>query len=235
MREKTKTRMRERIDSLTKDKEIFNLYVEKFYENNPFFGPSVYFHRKVIDLIRQSREYAELLESNLFIEYIYATLASWGMHRMGPKGAKLRTYDEFKQSILSNKDVLIKLSDYKLHKLNVDEKEKIKEDLLGLFSNLKVMQSGANLVGNSKAMHHLLPDLVPPIDRQYTIQFFYGSKMIGYREEGGIFLEIFDNFYLICKRLNLTEGDHLEGKEFTTSLPKLIDNAIIGYVLKNLK
>ena len=27
-------------------------------------------------------------------------------------------------------------------------------------------------------LHHLLPDLIPPIDRQYTFSFFTGRKMV---------------------------------------------------------
>ena len=41
-----------------------------------------------------------------FIEFIYATLASWGMHRMGPdnKGAKMNDFTIFKECILKNKE-----------------------------------------------------------------------------------------------------------------------------------
>jgi hypothetical protein len=27
-------------------------------------------------------------------------------------------------------------------------------------------------------LHHLLPDLIPPIDRQYTFRFFTGQMMV---------------------------------------------------------
>jgi hypothetical protein len=38
------------------------------------------------------------------------------------------------------------------------------------------------LVANSKALHHVLPGLIPPIDRMYTFQSFYGRKMLSMRE-----------------------------------------------------
>lgn len=148
--------------------------------------------------------------------------------QVGPKGAKMVEFNEFKNSILENKAALAKLSNYKLHTLNENQKENIRQDLLNIFLNLRVMKSKLRLVGNSKALHHLLPDLVPPVDRQYTIRFF-GNRSISRKNEGFIFLEIFDKFWLICKRLNLSEKDYINGKEFTTSIPKLIDNAIIGY------
>ena len=35
----------------------------------------------------------------------------------------------------------------------------------------------------SKVLHHVLPDLVPPIDRQYTFKFFYGRTLLSIPEE----------------------------------------------------
>lgn len=34
------------------------------------------------------------------------------------------------------------------------------------------------LVANSKALHHVLPDLVPSIDRNFTLMFFVGRPCI---------------------------------------------------------
>jgi hypothetical protein len=33
-------------------------------------------------------------------------------------------------------------------------------------------ESDATIVINSKAFHHLFPEFIPPIDRQYTVRFF---------------------------------------------------------------
>jgi hypothetical protein len=44
-----------------------------------------------------------------------------------------------------------------------------------LYQALDVSESGATVVANSKALHHLLPRLVPPVDRQYTLRFFRQS------------------------------------------------------------
>lgn len=117
--------------------------------------------------------------------------------------------------------------------INEEDKERIKSKLAILYENLKVMESKAKLVGVSKVLHHLLPDLVPPVDRTHTLKFFYDRS--NYREKEGkeIFLKIFDAFYDICKKLNLTEKDLK--RRWDTSIPKLIDNAIIGYVSKELK
>lgn len=218
------------VKMLTENKEKFQFYVKKFYNKKLFTGPSIYFHRKVIESIRQSSNFNKLINTDQFLEDIYATLVSWGMHRMGQKGAKMKRFIEFKNSIVENKSLITRLSKFKLHTLNENEKESVKKDLLVIFSRLTIMESKAKLVGNSKVLHHLLPDLVPPIDRQYTLKFFYGNKNFLKCNEEKIFSEIFDMYWLICKKLRLTDKDFLNGQEFTTSIPKLIDNAIVGYL-----
>ena len=67
----------------------FHNYLSHFEENIKFSGPSIYFHKKVIEKIRNTERYEQLFDDDLFFDYLYATLASWGMHRMGEKSAKM--------------------------------------------------------------------------------------------------------------------------------------------------
>jgi hypothetical protein len=55
---------------------------------------------------------------------------------------------------------------------------------------MKVSTSQTQIVAGSKFLHHLLPDLVPPIDRQYTFSFFTGQKAV-YGGDRPAFLEWF--------------------------------------------
>lgn len=74
---------------------------------NKFIGPSKYFYSKLIRY-HQKKSLKNLLSDNLFYEYIYATLVSWGMHRMGPKGAHMTEFNTFKKSIWScRKELLV--------------------------------------------------------------------------------------------------------------------------------
>jgi hypothetical protein len=43
---------------------------------------------------------------------------------------------------------------------------------------IKVSTSRTQIVAGSKMLHHLLPELIPPIDRQYTSSFFTGQKVV---------------------------------------------------------
>ncbi|WXG46147.1 MAG: hypothetical protein WED05_05705 [Candidatus Atabeyarchaeum deiterrae] len=224
--------LQEGIVSLTKSRDVFRSYVKKSHERlTDFPNSSYYFHKKVIDMIRTS-DYDELLSNDLFFEFVYATLSSWGLDRMDG-GARLEEFIVFRKCVLDSSDFLRNLCKARLNKLDDKEREETKSKLAVLFDKLGgVMKTESKLVGVSKTMHHLLPDLVPPIDRKHTETFFYG-RPVNRAQEKKAFLELFDCFHLICKKLNLSERD-LEEK-WDTSIPKLIDNAIIGYVKEKLQ
>ena len=145
------------------------------------------------------------------------------------RGAKLTTVEKFKQSILQNnlKENLIELSKYKLSSTSRRQIEtEIVELLENVFLNLKVMETKRRLVGVSKALHFLLPNLVMPIDTKYTMNFFSISTAVD--RELNTFKIIFIESYNIAMGLCLTQNE-VDGKRWNTSVPKLIDNAIIGF------
>jgi hypothetical protein len=43
---------------------------------------------------------------------------------------------------------------------------------LVLIENVQILDAKARIVAATKTLHHLLPDLVPPINREYTGDFF---------------------------------------------------------------
>ena len=207
--------------------ENFDRYLNHFVKNIKFSGPSVYFHKKVIQKIRKTEQYEKLFSDDIYFDYLYATIVSWGMNTMGKNGPKMTEFDTFKQSILNNKKNLIKLSKLRLEKVELSE---IKEVLKIIFDSLKIMKSDSKLVGNSKVLHHLLPDLIVPIDRTHTLRFFFNNSNIN-TLEADLFLELFDHFQRISKAIKF-ENYELNG--FNTSIPKIIDNAIMGYAMKKL-
>ena len=226
-----------RIDILTKSRiDFFDKYYREFYEKKVFPNSSYYFHSRVINMISKY-EFDKLFDNIHFFEYIYATLATWGMDRL-TKSASLYDFSTFKSSSISYKDVFRNLLKFKLRNIDTKQLEEIKIDLSELFDNMKVMKTPSKLVGVSKALHHFLPELVLPVDRRYTLRFFYSNDLnrnpsIKKNDEKHTFLEIIEKSHFICKKLNLTEKDLK--KKWDTSIPKLIDNAIIGFVLLKTK
>lgn len=67
-------------------------YHRAYYKAETFRGPSLYFHLRALET-RQS------IATRTHLEYVYATLASWGMHRMGKGGSKMQSFDTFCRSI----------------------------------------------------------------------------------------------------------------------------------------
>jgi hypothetical protein len=229
------------IDYELKKNDIVNKAEEchsKFYQFDGngkllFRGPSLYFHRRAIDLCRK----AWLSESHL--EMVYAVLVSWGMHRMGKGGSKMVYFDDFKKSIADVKNdlgYLRRIDDPK--EMNKVEWTKLKN----VFDEIKVMESTTTIVGNSKALAHILPNIIAPIDRQYTMQFLYESKYIknGLENEWYLMKEIHEYFfYPIVKDSifsNLAE-DWLSNNKFKwdTSFLKVVDNLVIGHMILTKK
>ena len=217
--------------------EDFSDYIRLFKTNNPFSGPSEYFYIHKIISVTKKGDYDSVF-TNQFIEYIYATLASWGMHRMGPdnKGAKMNDFNSFQEGILKNKNIILKLKDLKIDKVNIEGvMPDLKELYIGLWS---LMKSNSKLVATSKVMHFLLPHLIPPMDREYTMKFFNkqlptiksneDSKNI--EKEVAIFEYVLRKVQSICNKIDCSK---FIDEEFSPTIPKVIDNAIVSYIRKN--
>jgi hypothetical protein len=224
----------EKINSLI---ENFSDYISLFKSNNPFSGPSEYFYIYKIISVTKKGDYSKVFTKE-FIEFIYATLAAWGMHRMGPenKGAKMNDFESFKECIMQNKNKILKLKDIKIDKI---EDDVIIEDIKNLYLSFwSLMKSNSKLVATTKVMHFLLPHLIPPMDREYTMKFFgknlptikstNDKKSI--KKEMKIFEFVFKKMCYISKQVDCSK---FIDSEFSPTIPKVIDNAIVSYVRKN--
>ena len=95
------------------------------------------------------------------------------------------------------------------------------------------MKSKSKIVGVSKTLHFLLPKLFPPMDRRYTMNFFYGhfNYYNNPSKEFKSFSILLREFYKIIQKLYLTSKD-VDSLMWNTTVPKLVDNAIIGFLSK---
>lgn len=190
-----------------------------------FVGPSIYFHQKALEY--QEKEFL----SDRHIEYVYATLVAWGMHRMGPNGAKMPDYDIFKSSILDSKikKALEELKDKRIEDITADEIDSIIQKLSEICFSVKGSDSNSHLVSGSKILAHILPNLACPMDRQYTCTFF--GVNLNSKNEQTIFKEVIRQmweFYQDSNHIRLLKP--ILGKPFNMSFPKIFDNLIINYV-----
>jgi len=222
--------MNQRVSELIED---FDGCCDAFDRANLFTGPSAYFHSKTLTLLRQHRSASDAVLNNSFIESLYATLTAWGMHRMGPGNAKLVNFPLLVESLKELHQPIKQASSFTLLGLNPGELEHVSERVWVLISDLKIGQGLTKIVAGSKALHHVLPELIPPIDREYTIRFFFHNKNLS---QGGqtAFREIYPHFYRIAMECSKKIEPRI-GLGMNTSTTKVIDNAIVGYVLTRFK
>ncbi len=203
-------------------------YHIKYYASETFSGPSLYFHRRA--LADQDISWTEK------IELIYAVLASWGMHRMGAKGSKMQRFVDFEKSITSVRTDIDMLGQKELNALTKSDWDAIER----VFKGIKVMASGATIVGNSKVMAHILPKIVAPVDREYTLNYLFGNKMFqnGLEREWKLMRKILLDFYhpiatdrKFQDKAKVWIADE-DCFQWDTSILKVVDNLVIGAVRK---
>jgi hypothetical protein len=205
--------------------------VRTFEASGRFTGPSVHFHNRAIGLRRRLGSALSAIESDDFVELLYATLTAWGMHRMGPGNTKLRAFDEFAKSLRHQRDAIAVLDDLSLSQLSCVELEPATNQVWQVIEALNVSVAEVRIVANSKTLHHLVPDLIPPIDRSYTYKFFYDRMMLSIPEKEA-FREMFARFHLIATQASGSISNLL-GAGWNTSVTKVMDNALVGYVIQS--
>lgn len=226
----TLRRMQERVSELI---ERFGQYVGEFDRANLFSGPSLYFHFKTLGLLHRHASPAQAVKDDEFLESVYATLTAWGMHRMGPGGAKLVEFTTFQDSFRQQAQQIQQLESLYIYEVEPRAIPEVTRVLWNIISRLRVGVGETKIVAGSKALHHVLPNLVPPIDRQYTLRFFYNHTALNQGDEMA-FCEIYPHFRQIATSCRDTIESRI-GKGMNTSPTKVMDNAIVGYCLKHLR
>ena len=217
-------------------------YFARSYEQfADFGGPCVYFHHECL------RACATAFLSDRHVEMLYATLTAWGMHRMGSAArtkTKLANWERFSGSIAAN---AARLREFRgLSMLDAGEEEYLSAvaQLRPIYESLDLTEAKATVVVNSKALHHILPEFIPPIDRQYTIRFFTQTPD-RWRDQSGKYRPVplpptgeaqFTLFARTCRDLKRM-ADRVDRalfedqrRRYALAAPKALDNAILNYV-----
>ncbi len=219
-----------RIDDLC---ENFSSYVDFTIKSYRLDTPARHFHIKTIKRLKTQNNLNYVFDDEIFFDYLYATLVSWNMDS---RAAKLCGFDEFTNTIRNSRQKITQLSKYSLRSLvqkdaltsgSFEEAAKLINDVL---LGVKVSETESWLVANTKALHHILPDLIPPIDRNYTLKFFFDNTSVKKEAKSNPqFFEVFSHYLYIYDLVS----DEVEGmvdiNSFNSSGTKIIDNAIIGY------
>jgi hypothetical protein len=225
-RRRTTERLAERVQTLT---STFAECVAAFEASQAFPGPSLYFHLRAIERRREHLTVSSLLEDNLFLEYVYAVLPAWGMHRMGSQAAKVGDFAQITTALRETAPTLQRLWPLRITTLTGQAAHDAATLAWDVIAHVKVSTSRTQIVAGSKFLHHVLPDLVPPIDRQYTFTFFIGQKMV--RSDRAAFLDWFPRLADIGTYCREPIQDVIaRGGFMATGEAKVIDNAIMGFI-----
>ena len=191
-RDPTILRLRQRVKTLHGD---FRQSLTTFAQADLFSGPSVYFHTRTIESLRKHRSAADALRDDSYLELLYATLTAWGLHRMGPGNAKLLELEDIRRNLLECADLVRELESYRISDFGTLTVDEVTHMVTNLVASVRVSRARTFLVSSTKALHHLLPSLVPPVDREYTLSFFFHScNPDGIRDEE-VFRTIFPYFH----------------------------------------
>ena len=144
----------------------------------------------------------------------------------------MRSFEVFSQSVQTLKGIISEAQAYDFREMSESKWAVLKE----IFCGVKVMASGTSLVGNSKVMHHMLPNVIPPIDREYTLSFLRGNTTIrnDLEAEWLIMKEIISQFFIpvASDATFYSKAEHWmkrnEDYPWDTSVLKVVDNLVIG-------
>lgn len=152
---------------------------------------------------------------------------------MGRGYTKLVGIDEMRANLRQQAPLMRELAARRIGDVPPLEVNQVAERIWETMEGLRAGVGRTLLVANSKALHHILPSLVPPIDRQYTLRFFYSHMTISQGDRTA-FMEMFPHSQTIAASQQTAIASRL-GRGTHTSETKVIDNAIVGYVLRHLR
>ncbi|HXK40250.1 MAG TPA: hypothetical protein VJ837_05445, partial [Candidatus Paceibacterota bacterium] len=104
-------------------------------------------------------------------------------------------------------------------------------ELWRVVRDLSIVDNDSRIVPGTKALHHILPELVVPIDRAYTQRFFRWHNPEFQYGQRQCFEHAFISFVRIARATN---PQQYLGDGWNSSSTKVIDNAIVGMLLTEL-
>ncbi len=180
-------------------------------------------HRRTIDLRLAASSVDAALQSDPFLESLYSTLEAWGI---GTRASKLVPVADFASELRRWSPAFEDLDGLLIDALGLGF-DAVRVQLWDLVEHVEIVTNQARIVALSKAIHHLLPDLLPPIDRMYTQEFFgIHSPQFQYQQERA-FRQIWEQFVAIARAVDPAQ---YVGPGWRTSRSKVIDNAVVAFV-----
>jgi hypothetical protein len=201
----------------------FSQYIQSYDDNPPFTADQMRAHRQTIQLRQQAAGMRAAVESDAFVRSLYTTLQKWGLDQ---RASKLVPVDAFGRALRAASPRLEQLELLTINGAGLPPG--LTEQLWQLVSSLDVVENAAKIVAGTKTLHHLLPDLVPPIDRKYTRPFFgLHDPQFQDSRQPIIFRQMYGYFAEIARQVHPEQ--YVTGAGWRTSCTKLLDNAVVAF------
>ncbi len=200
----------------------FTEFLAAYDRDCPFtkYGQLEY-HVETIKKRRALGTAGSALNDESFQRSLYRTLQAWGI---GSRGSKLKPFPAFVEALQAKEAEITDLDGIAVDQNDLDV-EAVANKLAILIQSLNIVENKARIVPGSKALHHLLPELVVPIDRAYTQRFFDWPTPHIQKFPEKCFVEAFHIFVGIARATNPVQ---YMGDGWYTSRTKVIDNGIVG-------
>jgi hypothetical protein len=201
----------------------FKTFLEAYDKYCPFTRyDQLQYHLETIRLRRRLGSAKAALEDGAFQHALFRTLQAW---RIGSRASILRSFPQFVDALQAEARTIEALDGLAIDQPGLDVST-VGATVARLAQSLEIVDNKARIVPGSKALHHLLPELVVPIDREYTQRFFQWATPTLQNSPERCFREAFAAFATIAREANPVQ---YVGDGWYTSRAKVIDNAIVGF------
>jgi hypothetical protein len=213
-----------RVAKLTNE---FGRYVRAYDAEVSFTSEQLTAHRECIALRRRAGTVRVAISDEQFVHALRRTLRMWGI---GVRASRLVPEEEFANALHTALPSL-----EALERLTIDGTDlpgDVTERIWLLIDSLGVVENLAKVVAGTKTLHHLLPDLVVPMDRRYTGTFF-GFHLPEWQDlasQRRIFELAYNHFVDMARYVHPEQ--YVTGRAWRTNRTKVLDNALIGFCKK---
>jgi hypothetical protein len=205
----------------------FQTALQAFEENPPFKRmEQLAYHQKTIALGKELKTVNAAVDHKDFAWSLYQTLQAWGI---GSRGSHLKPFEEFHASLNAKTNEIQKLEGKIIDQQGLHP-QKIASEIFSLIKSLEIVTNRTTIVAGTKALHHLLPDLVVPIDRAYTQNYFGWSTQQFQYHQKECFEEAFISFVEVARKVNPQQYVGVNSP-WNTSRTKVLDNALVGILV----
>jgi len=209
---------------------IFAGHLSYFERTPPLNRPEqLTTHIRAITPRRKFGTVAAALADNEFLDDVADTLQAW----LG-RDAIVVQPPEFRLQLRRQSGEITALDGMVIDKADAAKADRVWRIIRSLdivFSRQTGRPTQSKIVGGTKALHHVLPELIPPVDRKYTGFFLNRTESYHYQnpvQETETFRLAFESFRVIASSVSPVQyvGRH----PWNTSRTKVIDNGIVGFV-----